>query len=135
LFCQQPCQVRVLETGEPEVESLLVKRFKFDTQHLVVPAGVLGQPVVGDDISPLLCLAQVENDDWHFSEPKFSGGKQAPVAGYDSRVRIDQDGVVEAELGDAGGKSALPAHRSACADFARKEPGARSATTRSEYRR
>ena len=51
-----------------------------------------------------MCLAQVvEDDHWHLPELELSGGKQAPVAGDDSRVRIDEDGVVESELCDAGG--------------------------------
>jgi len=45
----------------------------------------------------------IQHDDWHFGEAELSRSKEPPMAGYNSRLCIDQNGVVEAKRRDTGG--------------------------------
>ena len=44
---------------------------KLDCQHFAVPAGILGQLVVGDHVGALLGVAQMrDHNHWHFGASK-----------------------------------------------------------------
>ena len=63
-------------------------------QQLVVPAGDLGQPVIGDHESAgLLESEMIEAQRWHLENAKLDGGKQSAVAGYDIAEAVNQDSV------------------------------------------
>jgi hypothetical protein len=56
---QQPVQVLALETGQPQIETGGVQRMQLGGKQFVVPAGKLGQPIVGDPIGAHLLRRQV----------------------------------------------------------------------------
>jgi hypothetical protein len=59
------------------------------------------QPVVGEDVGPLLRLGEVlEPDRRHGVEAKHFGRLDPAMAGDDAAVLVDQDRIVEAERGD-----------------------------------
>ena len=73
-------------------------------EELIVPAGVLGQAVVGDHVRPSLGRAQVfEADRRHLGPAEQATGFEAAVAGDELAVAVDQDRHVEAEGLDAAG--------------------------------
>ena len=64
----------------------MLQRREFDLKEFVIPAGVLGKLVVGNDVSPLLCLAKViEHDNRYPIEIQFASGEQPSMSGYDPR--------------------------------------------------
>ena len=81
---QQPVQVLALEAGERQVEAGGVERLQLGRQQLVVPAGQLGQPVVGDAVGAHLLRRQVRQADHrHRIEPEMPRRQQPAVAGDD----------------------------------------------------
>ena len=75
--------------GEVELGRELEQRLKLDGQDLCIPAGLLGEPIVGDDVGPLLCLAHVrEADRRHLGHAEQLRCLDTAVAGDDeSRLR------------------------------------------------
>jgi hypothetical protein len=87
-----------------DIEVLLLKGGEFHLEQFVVPAGVFGQPVIRNDVSSLLCLGKmVEDDNGYFRHTQFSRCEQSPMARYNPSLRINQDWAVKAEFCNAGG--------------------------------
>lgn len=82
----------------------VVERLEFAGQHGVVPAGVQGELVVGDDVGADLGLCQAfQAQAGHGGQPEALRGLCAAVAGDDAVVRVDEHRVGEAEFADGGG--------------------------------
>ena len=72
-------------------------------QQRLAPARLQGELVVGDQVRPLLRLAEVlEPDHRHLGEPELARREQPAVAGQDPGVLVDQDRVGPAELDHRG---------------------------------
>ena len=95
-----------LEAGDGQIE-VEVKRgeaLQLERQQLMVPAGVLGELVVGEDVGANLGLCQVlEPDSRHRLETKQLGRSNSAVAGNDAAFAVDEHRVGEAEAFDAIG--------------------------------
>lgn len=75
---------------------------QLDLQDLGIPARLLGEPVVGEDVGALLRVVEVvEAHARHGHKPEFPGRRDAAVAGDDAAVLVDEHGVVEPERCDA----------------------------------
>jgi hypothetical protein len=73
-------------------------------EHLLVPAGVERELVVGDDIGPVLRRREVvEHDHRHRVEPEPARRLEPSVAGDHGAVAGGEDRIGPAELHDAGG--------------------------------
>jgi hypothetical protein len=84
--------------GEIEVEVDLGEALQLDREEVFVPACILGESVVGDDVGPDLGLGKVfELEGGNRLEAELLRGADAAVAGDDGAVPIDQDRVREAE--------------------------------------
>ena len=84
--------------------ALFVAITRFAGPSVLVPAGIQRQPVVREDVGPLLCLGEVvENDDGNLLELELSRSEEATVACDDAGLGTNQYRVIETEFGDAGG--------------------------------
>ena len=100
---QQPLQLGGVEADQVEVEALVPQPRQLLRQQRVVPAGLQGELVVGDQVRPLLRLAEVlEPDHRHLGEPELARREQPAVAGEDAALLVDQDRVGPAELDHRG---------------------------------
>jgi len=100
---EQAREFLILETHEAHVEALVLKGLDFDAKHLVVPAGVFCQLIIGNDVRAFLRLGQmIQHDHGNLGQPKLPRGEQTTMAGEYSRLRVHQNRVVKAELRDAG---------------------------------
>jgi hypothetical protein len=96
-------EVLVVETGNGEMEVLVLQCLQFQLQELFVPTCGLRQPVVGENVSPTLGLAEViEDDDRHLAEVQFARRQQPAMTGDDPGVTVHQDRRVEPKLPNAG---------------------------------
>ena len=98
--------LRRVETDdlEIEVELDLAERLQLYRHQLLIPTGQLGQAVVGDDVGPDLCFAEVAQPDCrNLFEPEQLRRLQTSVARDDLPVFINQDGVRPAECLDGRG--------------------------------
>ena len=101
VICEQRFQFGVAEAHQREVHALVLQFGEFVGQHLLVPPGVHGQPVVRDDICPPLSLAEVvQHHHRNLRETQLAGSQEASVAGNDPVHRIDQDRIGESKLHD-----------------------------------
>ncbi len=76
---------------------------ELDCQNLTVPSGLLGKPVVGQDVGAFLVLAQVIEPDYRYSiQAKLLCGFDPPVASDDGSAAVNDNRAVEAERSDAG---------------------------------
>jgi hypothetical protein len=81
-----------------EIEVEVDKTLHFDGQDIAIPAGVLGQLVVGKDIGPdLIARKMRELSDRHFKHAKLFGRLNTAVACDDGVVFGDEDGIAKAE--------------------------------------
>ena len=104
-FCggQQVLQFTVLEAGECQLVSGLGQLGQFQRQHLLIPARIQRQPVVGNDVGALLHGGQVRQfDHRHLGHAQLVRRRQPPVSRDDAVVAIDQDRVRPAVLDNAG---------------------------------
>ena len=90
---EQQVDLRDLEAGERQVE--VDVQFgdvaELQRQKLLIPAGVQGTLVVGDDVSALLRLAEmVESHRGHLFQPQQAGGGDPAMTGDDAAVAVDQ---------------------------------------------
>ena len=98
---QQAIDLVEIEAREVEIELRLAQLLELDAQQVLVPAGVLRDPVVGDAESPRLRLAQMlEAEHRHRLQLQLSGGQQPAVSGDQYTGLVHQAGHVEAEGGD-----------------------------------
>ena len=98
-----------LETGrrEGEIEVEAHQRLELLPEALAVPGRELREPVVGDHEGAASALGEmVERDRRNFGKAEAPRREDAPVAGDDPAVGVDQDGHVEAEGFDAVGDAA-----------------------------
>ena len=80
-----------LEAGEVEIEVRLAQLLQLGAQQLVIPAGVLGDPVVGEAERPHLRLAQMlEPEHRHGVQLQLSDGQQPAVAADQHTAFIHQ---------------------------------------------
>ena len=101
-FLKDEVDLRHLEPGQFDIDLELDQPLQFDRQQLLVPAGLLGELVVGQDIGALIGLAQVRQPAGrHCVDAEELGRFHAAVAGDDLLGIVDQDRVAEAELLDA----------------------------------
>ena len=100
---EQEVELRRFESGDLqiEIEVEFGQRLELDRQDLAIPAGQLGQPVVGDHIGPALGLREMaEFDRRNLVDTELPGRGDAPVAGHDLAAATDQDRIGESELAD-----------------------------------
>ena len=91
------------ETHHVEVEAVLLERYEFRAEHLLIPPRVQREFVVGDDEGPPLRRRQMRQDnDRDFLKAQFPGSQKARVPGDDHAFAIYQDGIRPPELPDAG---------------------------------
>jgi hypothetical protein len=103
---QQQVDLGRREAGDLEVEVELQagELLELERETRLVPAGVLGQPVVGQDEGAPLRITQVlQPHRRNLGDPEKLRGLDSGVAGNYRVPRIDQDGDVEAEPPDALG--------------------------------
>ena len=115
-----------LEAGDRdvEVEIELDQVLQLDRQDLAIPAGLLGELVVGEDVGALLRLAHVlEPDDRNGLMPERLGRGDAAMSGDDDAVLVDQDRVVEAERLGCWLRSERSAWHCGCERFGCKAEG------------
>jgi len=95
-------KVPVVEADQVDVEVLRLKRRKLCPEKIFVPACVERELIVGDDVSPLLCLAEmIQNDHGYLGQSQPPGGEEAAVAGDDARFGVYKDRVIEPKLCNA----------------------------------
>ena len=100
-FGEQPIEIGVVEAEQREVDVLVLQSSKLGCQHRLVPAGVLGDAVVGDHQGPALGRRQMrEHDHRHVRQSELPGSQHPAVARDDHAVVADQHRIDEAELGD-----------------------------------
>lgn len=92
------------KTGQLHFEVKLDQSLQFDGQNIAVPSGLLGEPIISQDIGTLLNGRQMgHRQDRHFSEAKVLCGREAAMAGNDLILRIDKDrGCCQRNLGCSG---------------------------------
>ena len=101
-FLQDEVDLRHLESGQFDIDLELDQPLQLNRQQLPVPAGLLGEPVVGQDVGALIGVAQVRQPACgHCVDTKELGGFHAAVASDDLLRIVHQDRVAEAELLDA----------------------------------
>jgi hypothetical protein len=101
---EQRVELRRLEAEGGEVDAERREVRNLQRQHLAVPARLLGEPVVGEHVGPLLRLAEVpELDHRHPGEPELPRRHDPAVAGDDAVIAVDQHRVGEAVLADRAG--------------------------------
>ena len=94
--------LRHLEPGQLDLDVEVDQALQLDRQKLLVPAGLLGELVVGQDVGALIGLAQMRQPaGGHRVDAEELGGFHAAMAGDDLLVIVDQDRIAEAELLDA----------------------------------
>ena len=87
-----------------EIELEFAQVVELQGEEFLVPAGVLGQLVVGQDVGTPLQFGHVgQPDNRHRLEPQEFGRRDPAVAGQDSALIVDQHRVGEAKLLDAPG--------------------------------
>jgi hypothetical protein len=80
------------------------QKLQLDPQDLRVPARLLGELVVGQDVGPALGLSEMgQLDDRDRLQAKHFGSLEPAMPGNDGALAIHQDRVGEAELADAVG--------------------------------
>ena len=81
--------------GDVEIELQVSEASEFDRESFVVPTGVEGQLVVGNDIgADLLGRQIVDPNGWDLVDAKQPGCLDAAVTGDDRVVAIEEDGRV-----------------------------------------
>jgi hypothetical protein len=96
------------EPGDANVEPFLDQKFgqccKLDRQLFPVPAGALGDAVVGQHKGSLFCLAQpLNNDGRNRRHAERSGSFQSAVPRDENVIFIHEYGCRKPKLADAGG--------------------------------
>src|SRR6266568_7196896 len=101
---QDDVDFRHLEPGQFDFDIEIDQTLQLNRQNLLVPPGLLGELVVGQDVGALIRLAQMrEPVGRHRGDAEELGGFHATVTSDDLLVIIDQNRIAEAELRDAVG--------------------------------
>lgn len=73
---EQTSQFLVFEADQLEIEIFLLKRGKFNAKQLVIPAGIQGELIVGENIRTLLGFSQmIQNNDGDLAESELARGE------------------------------------------------------------
>ena len=101
---QQVIDLAGLEAEGGKIDAKLGQLAGFQRQQLLVPAGALGELVVGEHQRPLLRRGEMgELDHRHLRQPELARRQQPAVPGDDAVLAVDQHRVGEAELADRAG--------------------------------
>ena len=98
---------QLLQLGGRKAECLQIdlevaKLGQFQREHLVIPAGIESDAVVGENVGALLRLAHVRAvDARHTRQPKPSRRLYTSMAGNNAALAVDQDGIAKPELSNA----------------------------------
>ena len=104
LVAEERIELERLEAQRAEIGAELRQLAELQGEQLAIPAGPLGELVVGQNVRPLLRLGEVaELDDRHRGEAELARCQHPAVAGDDAVLAIDQNRVGEAELADRAG--------------------------------
>ena len=91
---EQRVDLRSLEAEGGEVDAEFAEVRHLEREQLLVPAGLLGEAVVGEDVGALLRFAEVgELDHRHRGEAELARREHPSVAGDDAVVAVDQHRV------------------------------------------
>ena len=97
-FLQAKVDLGGLEARQLDLEVEVDQGLQLDRQDLPVPASLLGQPVVGKDVGPLLCFREVgEPNGRHDGDAEKLCRGDPPVPGDDLALLIDQNRIAEAK--------------------------------------
>src|ERR1700720_3389270 len=95
---QNDINIRGLKACENNLKTVRQQALQFDGEDLLVPTGFLGQPIVGQDVSPLLRCAQVGDlDGGDLGKSQKLGGLNPSVPGDYLIALVNQDGIVKPE--------------------------------------
>ena len=101
---QQNVDLGGLEAGHFDLDVELEQLGQLEPQGIGIPAGILGQPVVGDDVGALLgCGEMVDRDRRSLGHPERAGRFDARPAGDDQPGLVDHDRRHPAERLQAAG--------------------------------
>ena len=101
-FLKDEVDLRHLEPGQFDIDVELDQPLKFNRQQFLVPPGLLGELVVGQDVGALIGVAQMRQLACGYCvDAEELGGFHAAVAGDDLLGIVHQDRVAEPKLLDA----------------------------------
>jgi len=101
---QNDVYFRNIKTGQNNLELVVEQSLQFDGEDFLVPASLLGQPIVGQNVSPFLCRTEVGNlHRWDLGKSQQLRRRNPPVTGDNLVGLVYQNGVGETELLDSGG--------------------------------
>ena len=93
-----------LEAEIAQLHAEIPQIAEFQRQKIPVPARLFGQPVVGEDVGPLLCLRQMSQfDHRNRGQPQHLGRHHPAMTGDDAILAIDQHRIGKAKLPDRAG--------------------------------
>src|SRR5260370_22504726 len=104
LLGQLARQFLVVETEEVQVEVLLLQGCQLFAEHVLVPACIERELVIGDGQGAALDLRQVlQHNNRNFAHALRPGRSEAPFTSNDAAVRPNENWIYEAEFPDGGG--------------------------------
>ena len=104
LLGQLARQFLVVETEEVQVEVLVLQGYQLFAEHLLVPACIERELVIGDGQGAALDLRQVlQHNNRNFAHAQRPGRSEAPFTSNDAAVRPNENWIYEAEFPDGGG--------------------------------
>ena len=96
---EQAIEFSLVETKQAEVDILIAERSQLGRQHLVIPARVVGDTVVGDHQRATLRGGKVrKHDDRRLRETKLARRQHTPMSRNDHAIVADQHRVHETKL-------------------------------------
>ena len=97
---QQFLQFSLIKADHVQIEVFVAQRRQFRGKHRVVPPGIFGNPVVGEDKRPALGLRQMVQDDHrHLGQAEALCSQEPTVPGDDHVVLTNQDRIGKTKLG------------------------------------
>jgi hypothetical protein len=103
-FVERDVDVGCREAGDLDIEVELDQPLQLNGEDLAIPAGLLGQPVVGEHVGPLLGLGEMREPNGRDGGEADQLGRLDPsVTGDDLAGIVDQHRVRKAEPFDAVG--------------------------------
>ena len=100
---EQGGDIEILKTEERQIKAQAVEVGECEAQQLIIPAGELGEFIVGVDVGAELGVGEggdLQSGDG--GQAHLDGGLDPAMAGDDAAVGIDQHRVDKAELADTG---------------------------------
>src|SRR3990167_3497976 len=104
-YRRQCCrQLLLVESEQRQICTEGRQVLQLEAEHLQIPAGIHGYPVVGEDQLPALHLGQAAKDDHRdLLKSQLPRRRQTPMTGDDVPILADENGIGEAEGADAPG--------------------------------